>query len=1686
MQKKKVTETRRFGSSGTKPGKRLLAMLLTLILACSMLPTAALAENAAAEPDGVSPAPADGETSGETLDVAHTASAAQPGEYLLGAELGAEPEPETPSTETPESEAETPSAGTVRETETPSAGTPGQEGDDLGSTEAPEALTPTNEGRGNTPSELAPMAAPSDIGTLAAGDYNAGDIAVINAIIDNNGLQWTKASPADGSFIPADWWPETSAGPGITWSEDATDKRIRILRIYSQNLTGTLNVSGLAELINLNCLNNQLTGVNVSGNTSLDYLNCSNNWLTALDVSNNTSLSYLTCTNNGLTALDVSHCRLYSLDLNENPLQSIKLSDRSEIRIATEPAGAGTVVVTDFKWDSIAQDFTLLAYDGDDNDDKGFRQWTYGFENLPTTTEFDNPATFRHYGSVIMIVTAHFGDLPIYDLGDIAVVNELIDNGVLPWERAPEDGSAIPDNWDGMSWSSSTYHKRLTGWTIYPELSGTVKLSGLTALRTLVCNNNEHTSLDVSGCVALTSLTCNNNLKLKSLDISGCTALQTVNFNNNSLVILRLTGGTVHIDVPEPLWGTVRTAGFSASEKKLSLTATAQSGYTFTGWTGIDADTMTANPVAFVVSGTMNVTANFAPVLYHPDDVAVINTLIAHNNLGWTPVSANGTTHPIDWTGVTWSDDARYKRIRALDLSDCSLEGAADISGLAALTSLDCSRNELASLDVSGCAVLETLDLNGNPLRHLKLQDGNELQIGIVSQDDASQDDATVRVTAFTLSDRSITLKAEGGEAGLQNWRGLDSTAGSKDNPVTFTIVGVMSVTAYFVSYSAFDIAVINRVIENNGLEWTKASPADGSYVPNDWGGVSWSGDTLDKQITSLSINTNNSAQKDLTGALDLSGLVALTYLNCDANQLVSLDVSGCVALTELRCSSNQLASLDIVGCTALDGLYCFDNQLESLDVSGLKALRYLYGYNNQLTSLKVSGCTALVRLYCYNNRLVDLDVSGLDALFDFRCYDNQLESLDVSGLDALDDLECYDNQLTSLDVSGLKALTQIVCDNNKLTSLDVSDCAVLRYLKCENNQLATLDLSGLAALRSLYCVGNPVQNLILPAGHELLTAVDPEGSGTVYVAQIDASLLYPAVPVNNAWVTLTATPESGYAFKEWTWTGVENASVTGNSVRFQIPSQNMTVTAHFRGLPYHPDDVALINGIILNNGLDWTLASPADGTAVPSDWTGVQWSSDARFKQITSLDISGCDLKGALDVSGLVELKALDCDGNRLTGLDVSGCAALEALSLSGNPLQTLKLQDGDELQIEVLPSGGGTVMTGAFNLSTKGLTLTAIAEGGGSFTGWTGAAVSTTNPVSFNISGNMTVTAGFESSLYHVGDIAVINAIIEDNGLNWTKADPADGSSIPSDWVSGLSRVVWSTDTLNKRIMSLDISGRTLTGALDVSGLTALTALYCSNNQFTSLDVSGCRALSYLSCAGNQLVSLDVSGCDALSTLSCGSNLLTSLDVSDCRTLNILECQNNQLTSLKLSINLALRQLLCQDNQLTSLDVSKNSALRYLYCQNNQLTSLDVSMLPVWSGSASTYGLSCAGNPLQSLKLQAGNELYLPVSPSGTGAVHVSTFNYGANANSIVYLTATAESGCNFTGWTGAVSGTDNPIRLTLSGSMTVTANFEGTPTPVLYTLTVTGGTGSGSYEAGTVVPVSAGTPPSGKVFD
>lgn len=130
-----------------------------------------------------------------------------------------------------------------------------------------------------------------EIGIFRLTNIDAGDIAVINPMIDNNQLSASKADPDSWQF--AVW--DLAAGP---------KRRICELHLTGMNLTGQLDVSGLSHLNRLDRSNNQLQRLSVAGTALID-LGCHNSQLQALDLSGLSSLVKLHCAGNQLKALDV-------------------------------------------------------------------------------------------------------------------------------------------------------------------------------------------------------------------------------------------------------------------------------------------------------------------------------------------------------------------------------------------------------------------------------------------------------------------------------------------------------------------------------------------------------------------------------------------------------------------------------------------------------------------------------------------------------------------------------------------------------------------------------------------------------------------------------------------------------------------------------------------------------------------------------------------------------------------------------------------------------------------------------------------------------------------------------------------------------------------------------------------------------------------------------------------------------------------------------------------------------------------------------------------------------------------------------------------------------------------------------------------------------------------------------------
>ena len=126
-----------------------------------------------------------------------------------------------------------------------------------------------------------------------------------------------------------------------------------------------------------------------------------------------------------------------------------------------------------------------------------------------------------------------------------------------------------------------------------------------------------------------------------------------------------------------------------------------------------------------------------------------------------------------------------------------------------------------------------------------------------------------------------------------------------------------------------------------------------------------------------ISINGITVAESGWTGDIPVpegmveliaTGNVKLLLLDCPNSQLTALDVTKCTALFFLECSNNLLTELDVTKCLELDMLNCSNNQLTELDVSKCtKLYKELNCSGNRLASLDISNCQVLTTLYAHD-----------------------------------------------------------------------------------------------------------------------------------------------------------------------------------------------------------------------------------------------------------------------------------------------------------------------------------------------------------------------------------------------------------------------------------------------------------------------------------------------------------------------------------------------------------------------------------------------------------------------------------------------------------------------------------------------------------------------------------------------
>ena len=844
--------------------------------------------------------------------------------------------------------------------------------------------------------------------------------------------------------------------------------------------------------------------------------------------------------------------------------------------------------------------------------------------------------------------------------------------------------------------------------------------------------------------------------------------------------------------------------------------------------------------------------------------------------------------------------------------------------------------------------------------------------------------------------------------------------------------------------------------------------------------------------------------------AIDASNFPNKTFRNYiqkvfdkDNNDFFSADEIA--AVTELTFQYPDDPNTGVAGITSLKGIEYF-TALTSLDCS-----------YQDLTELDLSQNTGLTSVLCYGNQLTELDLSANTQLIELDCSSNEITHLDVSSNHNLEKLSCYHNRLTSLDLSRNNKLTYTYCDswcpiepdeNNtiNLAELDVDKTSDWVGGKVENGIL-TIDEGAKKVTYNYQCGNNIEMHVILHihiyddsweynanehwkkctnfctgANQGMIKSPhDYKGGNTCSICgYVNAADTYavtvevdghgtagasPAFAKTDETVTLTAIPDTGYAFKTWE---VIRGGVAITNDTFIMPAKPVTVKAVFQEKTAAPvispnggsfndtETVTLtcdtegawiyytINGVKSHYMDPFTLTESAnitawaekmgkadsdivtaafikivDGVAVDTfnfpdknfrdvvktfDTDDNNILSDTEIAAVKEIDCKGRAITNLKGIEYFTALEYLYCYDNELTELDLSRNTKLKELNCSTNRLTVLDLSQNPKLKRVICSDNALTALDLSHNPEMEDVNCSDNAL--------TALNLSSNSKLTnLNASGNIreiTLTG-------NTFDLSSLTGFDVSKARNW-QGGTVSGSTLTVD--ENAAVVTYSYDTgctktgLENVVFTLAIAGRGTDIAIDAANFPdpkfreflLSPEVNIDRNRDSKLSTWEIALVRELDIYGEDIRDLTGIGYfTELEILSCVSTHLTSLDLSQNTRLTVLDASHNDLTSLDLRQNTGLIELDVKYNDLTRLDLRRNTGLTKLDVSNNNLTSLDLSQ------NTNLTELEAEGNACTIAPVDG--RFHLASLPSGFDAGKAENWQGGTVSDNILTINSDAK---------------------------------------------------------------------------
>ena len=743
--------------------------------------------------------------------------------------------------------------------------------------------------------------------------------------------------------------------------------------------------------------------------------------------------------------------------------------------------------------------------------------------------------------------------------------------------------------------------------------------------------------------------------------------------------------------------------------------------------------------------------------------------------------------------------------------------------------------------------------------------------------------------------------------------------------------------------------------------------------------------------VTELTFQYPDDPNTGVAGITSLKGIeyfTALTSLDCSYQDLTELDLSRNTGLTSVLCYGNQLTELDLSANTQLIELDCSSNEITHLDVSSNHNLEKLSCYHNRLTSLDLSRNNKLTYTYCDSWCPIELDENNTINLAEL---DVDKTSDWVGGK--------VENGILTIDEGAKKVTYNYQCGNNiemhVILHIHIYDDsweynANEHWKKCTN--FCTGANQGMIKSPHDYKGGNTCSICgYVNAADTYAVTVEVDGHGTAGAS--------PAFAKTDETVTLTAIPDTGYAFKTWE---VIRGGVAITNDTFIMPAKPVTVKAVFQEKTAAPvispnggsfndtETVTLtcdtegawiyytINGVKSHYMDPFTLTESAnitawaekmgkadsdivtaafikivDGVAVDTfnfpdknfrdvvktfDTDDNNILSDTEIAAVKKIDCKGRAITNLKGIEYFTALEYLYCYDNELTELDLRRNTKLKELNCSTNRLTVLDLSQNPKLKRVICSDNALT----ALNLSQNpGLEDVNCSDNALTALDLSSNSMLTTLEAGGNIR-EITLTGNtFELSSLPGFDVQKAG--------NW-QGGTVSGSTLTVD--ENAAVVTYSYDTgctktgLENVVFTLAIAGRGTDIAIDAANFPdpkfreflLSPEVNIDRNRDSKLSTWEIALVRELDIYGEDIRDLTGIGYfTELEILSCVSTHLTSLDLSQNTRLTVLDASHNDLTSLDLRQNTGLTKLDVSNNNLTSLDLSQNTNLTELEAEGN-----------------------------------------------------------------------------------------------------------------------------------------------------